>query len=229
MQKIEDEANQIKLTFSQEKTVLFRVNFLKRPVPDPPCNGPKAVKLEKFLGIHLHFDLKWNIHVSSIVSKTAYLLTSFTYLRRFGLATQIMVLCYKSYIRPLTEYTCLVWDSAMTIDQSDRIERLQKRAYKIIWGSGYVDYETSLKVLKLESLKERRHKLVVDFGRKILDSETHRDLLPGFETRQSQHSTRLRERTKTIQSWNNRRSTHPSGTVIYGNDGTVSGTSGTEW
>ena len=107
-----------------------------------------------------------------------------------------MVVCFKSYIRPLTEYACSVWHIALTIDQSDKIERLQKRACKIILGSSYVDYYTSLNVLKLESLRERRHKLVVDFCRKFLDSETHRDLLPGFETCQTQYSTRLRERTK---------------------------------
>lgn len=196
MRKIEDEANQVKLTLSQEKTVLFRVNFLKRPVPDPPCGGPKAVKTVKILGVHLDADLKWNTHVSSIVSKTAFLLRSFAYLRRFGMKTEIMVVCYKCYIRPLTEYACPVWHSALTIDQSDKIEGLQKRACKIILGSSYVDYEMSLKVLKLESLKERRHTLVMDFGRKILDSETHRDLLPDFEARQTQHSTRLREITK---------------------------------
>ncbi|KAK2722708.1 hypothetical protein QYM36_003030 [Artemia franciscana] len=120
MQKIEEEANQVKLTFSQEKTLLFRVNFLKQPVPDPPCNEPKSIKLVKILGVHLDSDLKWNTHVSYIVSKIAYLLTSFAYLRRFGLTIQIMVVCYKSYIRPNTECACPVRHSARIINQSDK-------------------------------------------------------------------------------------------------------------
>ena len=68
MQKIEEEANQVKLTLSQEETVLFRINFLNRPVPDPPRNGSKAVKSVKILGVYLDSDLKWNAHVSSITS-----------------------------------------------------------------------------------------------------------------------------------------------------------------
>jgi len=38
---------------------------------------------------------------------------------------------YESYIRPVLEYACAVWHSSLTIEQSKRIENIQRRAVTI--------------------------------------------------------------------------------------------------
>ena len=55
---------------------------------------------------------------------------------------------------------------------------VQKSAFKIILGDKYVDYDNSLKVLKLQSLKERREDLCFKFARKCLQVPKLKKMFP---------------------------------------------------
>ena len=51
------------------------------------------------------------------------------------------------------------------------MERIQKAAVRIFMGNKYQGYEQALKFLKLDSLKERRMKMAVNFAKKSLNLE----------------------------------------------------------
>ncbi len=59
--------------------------------------------------------------------------------KRFGFSPEELIVTYndKGYVRPLTEYCDAVWDSSLTTGQIACIERVQKRACKIILGKEY--------------------------------------------------------------------------------------------
>ena len=62
----------------------------------------------------------------------------------------------------------MLWHSSITKKCEDSLERVQKSALKIILGDEYVSYTNALKVLKLQSLKERREELCFKFAKKCL-------------------------------------------------------------
>ena len=62
----------------------------------------------------------------------------------------------------------MVWHSSITKTCEESLERVQKSALKIILGDQYVNYDNALKILKLQSLKERREELCLKFAKKCL-------------------------------------------------------------
>ena len=59
-----------------------------------------------------------------------------------------------------------MWNGALTKQQITHIERVQKRALKIILGSNYTTYDDVLANCNLQSLNDRRKSLCVFFIKK---------------------------------------------------------------
>ena len=94
---------------------------------------------------------------------------------------------YLSVIRPVLEYVCPAWRTSLTQDQVNRIERIQKRAMLIIYGT---DYKHLCKTNVLP-LYERRESLCKRFFKTVFDdSSCLHYLLP--EPRNSDVINRLR-------------------------------------
>ena len=55
---------------------------------------------------------------------------------------------------------------------------MQKCALRIILGDKYKDYKNALKVIKLDSLEERREKLCLRFAKQCLRNEKLKSLFP---------------------------------------------------
>ena len=109
-------------------------------------------------------------------------------LRKYAAPVGDMLTIFQLYIRPILEYSCAVWHPALTQHQSYQIEKIQKRACRIILGNKYLDYESALKELNITMLSNRRENLMLKFGQDILNSERHRHMLP--EQRTNTHNLR---------------------------------------
>ena len=72
----------------------------------------------------------------------------------------------------------MLWHSSITKKCEDDLERVQKSALKIILGESYVNYDNALKVLKLQSLKERREDLCLKFAKKCLEVPKLKKMFP---------------------------------------------------
>ena len=85
-----------------------------------------------------------------------------------------------SFVRPVTEYAAPVWSGALTNHDKSSIERIQKRALRIIMGHEYTTYHDVLSMGDLVSLEERRSSLCVSFIEKTLKntSQFRQFLLP---------------------------------------------------
>ena len=59
----------------------------------------------------------------------------------------------------MLEYGALVWNGGIMNDHSKEKERIQKRAFKIIYGED--DYDKVLQAATLASLKERRDRMCI--------------------------------------------------------------------
>ena len=115
--------------------------------------------------------------MTSIVKRANSRLYMLRKLKHFSLSVSDLLTIYTSFVRPVVEYAAPVWSSGITQSQRITVERIQKRACRIILGSGYHDYHSALHECKLDSLQSRRNQLCLSFA-KSLPSSKLRDLLP---------------------------------------------------
>ena len=66
------------------------------------------------------------------------------------------------------EQSATVWHSSLTEENCSDSKRVQKSALKIILGSKYNGYETSLTKLGIEKRSERREQLCLNFTKKCI-------------------------------------------------------------
>ena len=75
-------------------------------------------------------------------------------LKRSGFRKDHLHRAYLSLVRPLLEYAVAVWHPGLPLDLSSDLERIQKRALKII--APELSYDQCLADLKIDPLSERR-------------------------------------------------------------------------
>lgn len=113
-----------------------------------PCN------VVRDLGILIDAHLKFHDHTTSVSKKANRILAlirrSFQY---FDNKTFINL--YKSFVRPILEYGNVIWGPHYILDQ-DQIEKVQRRATKLIHDLQNYTYNERLTALNLPSLKYRR-------------------------------------------------------------------------
>ncbi|XP_035660325.1 polycystic kidney disease protein 1-like 2 [Branchiostoma floridae] len=85
-------------------------------------------------------------------------------LKHFNVSIGDLVTVYVTYIRPVLEYCAPVWHSGLTTALSDRIEKVQRRAVRIILGQSYTSYTDACSDLGLPSLQARRLELITHFA-----------------------------------------------------------------
>ncbi|KAI8507887.1 hypothetical protein Bbelb_141270 [Branchiostoma belcheri] len=138
----------------------------------------QEVSSMKILGIHLQANLKWNIHVDTIYHKASQRLYLLCKLKHFHLPIEDLVSVYISYIRPVMEYGAPVWHSGLSNSLSNKIEKVQRRALRIILGASFTSYSTACAQLGLPTLYARRHELTTKFAKSLEQSDQYRHLLP---------------------------------------------------
>lgn len=117
----------------------------------------------KYLGLVIDSHLKWSLHIEKVYSAAK---RKLGYLRRhFRYATaDAKLLAYKTLVRPLLEYGCIVWDPYQ-LNDIQRLESVQKSAARYILGR-YRRAESVSQMmddLNLESLEERRAAMRLKF------------------------------------------------------------------
>ena len=132
----------------------------KRKISDMPytIHGHvlEVVETAKYLGIHLHRNLKWNHHIGEILKK-ANSTIAFLCRNLYQCPPETKALCYKTLVRSVMEYGSSIWDPH-TQDNINKLEMVQRRAARMV----YRDYRTTSSVstmlhqLQWASLQERR-------------------------------------------------------------------------
>ena len=170
------------MTPKPEKCKIMNVSFLKRPTVFPNfhlgATTLECVDTLKLLGVIVQADMKWDMqtsHMTSVAAKRLYMLCI---LKKYKAPVGDLLSVYLMYIRPLLEYASPVWSPALTVQQSNKIERIQKRACRIIIGyHNYTDYANALEFLNIISLEHRRKQLFEKFAKSIISSR-HSSMLP---------------------------------------------------
>ena len=111
---------------------------------------------EKDLGVLFDNKLSFDTHIQSTIKKANRVLGIIK--RAFHHLDYVsFVKIYKAIVRPIIEYGNVIWSPHFK-RQSEEIERVQRRATKILPALRECSYEERMRVLKLPSLKYRRYR-----------------------------------------------------------------------
>ena len=114
----------------------------------------KSVSEERDLGVVFDCSLNFDSHIQKIISKANQMLgiikRAFSFMDR-----DIFLRLYKSFVRPHLEYANVIWCPYLK-RQSILIEKVQRRATKLLKECQNLTYTERLKYLNLHSLKGRR-------------------------------------------------------------------------
>ena len=89
-----------------------------------------------------------------------------------------MLTIYKLYIRSILEQSCVIWHSSLSEENKEDLERVQKNALRNILKEKYSSYKDLLKLLNLETLDDRRKKLLLVYGKQCTKIEQTKQLFP---------------------------------------------------
>ena len=122
---------------------------------------------EKISGVYVTPDLKSSAHVSKVAAKAnsavGQIKKAFTYMDK-----EMFLALYLTLVRPLMEYAVQAWPPKL-IQDINKLEKVQRRATKLVPEIRDLPYETRLRILGLPLLSERRIRGDMIEGFKILN------------------------------------------------------------
>ena len=152
---ISDWTNTNNMKLNRKKCEEMIVTF-RRNIEHPPTSllvdniSLERVESYKVLGLTIQNNLKWDSHISEVVTRVHILRV----LRRNVVSSPHLLQVYFTLVRPLLEYCCPVWHSSLTINLSDKVERVQKRSMRIIYPT--LNYDSALIQAKCSPLSVTR-------------------------------------------------------------------------
>ena len=168
---------------NESKCKELRVSFTKSENPLEPITinntNIEAVPSSKLLGVLISNDLKWNAQVEMICKKVAARLYFLRQFKRAKVPTNDLLSFYTTCIHPVAEYACPVFHTALPQYLSDQLERLQKRALRII-STNDLSYRQALEVFNIPTLYDRREAIGNLLFQRISNNNNHKlyPLLP---------------------------------------------------
>ena len=111
---------------------------------------------EKDLGVIIDEDLKFHRHTALATKRANGALCQIRRTIKYK-ESEIIIPLYTALVRPLLEYGNVIWNPRFKEDQKD-IEKVQRRATKLVKSVSHLEYGDRLRELKLPSLQHRRRR-----------------------------------------------------------------------
>ena len=169
-------SNKMKINFKKTKILPFNLSkkydFL--PQLSFPDHEPLEVIYEtRLLGITLTSNLSWTAHTDDICTRATKKLWILIRFKSLGGSKDQLLCVYQTRIRSTLEFAAPVFTGALTKQQEQKIELVQKKAFAIILGNQYANYQNALLALNQDRLAVRREKLCLKFATKCVNSDGH--------------------------------------------------------
>ena len=171
-----------KMKINEKKTKAMIINFSKKHQFSTRLKlkgeNIEFINSTKLLGTIIQNNLKWEQNTKQLVKKANGRLQLLKRVASFSTPVEDLKEIYILFVRSILEQSAVVWNSSLTIENSEDLERVQKSAVKIILKDKYKGYEDGLAKLGLESLKERRNEMCKNFAIKCTNNEKLRHMFP---------------------------------------------------
>ena len=145
------------LPFNLQKCKIVHFGFNNdRHIYNMENTGLQLTNQERDLGVIVDNELKFSGHIRSAVAKAnsrlGLIKRNFT-----NLSPEVFAPLYKSLVRPILEYCSTIWNPLLLTDGIE-IEKVQRRATKLVPGISNFSYQNRLRYLNLDSLQFRRRR-----------------------------------------------------------------------
>ena len=157
----------------------------------------RVTSCEKVLGVHIDDNLTWTSHFQHVSKKISTYLWLLSQIRSY-LPIRHRMTFYNAYIKPHLEYCCVIWGNSFNSNMY-RIEKLQRRACKLILGKDYTSLEEARMQLNMLSFEE----LIFINKAKVMFKVTH-GLSPIYITEMFQIKGSTNDDTMTLRSDSNK-------------------------
>ena len=124
-------------------------------------------------GVTVSNNLSWKSNTESIVSKAYKKLWAIRRLKKHGANDDDLLDVYTKQVRSVVEFGVPVWNSGLTLEEVNNIERIQKTFLHILLGNKYTNYNSALLSSGLERLSVRRTNLCKKFAQKTQRSDKY--------------------------------------------------------
>ena len=175
------DTNKMKINFKKTKILPF--NFSKKydflpQLSFPNCEPLEVIYETRLLGVTLTSNLSWSAHVNDICKRATKKLWVLIRFKSLGGSQEQLLKVFQTRVRSTLEFAAPVFHSGLSQDQSRQIEMVQKKAFAIILGNGYSNYQSALSVLCQDRLDARRLHLCSKFALKCSQSTRHMTMFP---------------------------------------------------
>ena len=172
-----------KVSINHTKTVVMHFCTSSPPVPSLQLSVGshplQVVQSTRLLGITLDDRLNWKQYVTDTLRSASYKIYMLRRLKSLGTPADELKEVYTSFILPKLMYASPAWSSSLNITQHQhQLEKIKKRALRLIIGPAYHDYECVLNTINLARLSVKHEEALTKFWEGLLKHTRHRKLLP---------------------------------------------------
>ena len=170
----------MKINENKTKTMIFNFSDKHQFTTRLQLNSQtvEVIKSTRLLGTIVSDDLKWDLNTKNIVKKANARMQLLRKVAEFGAPCEDLKTIYILFIRSLLEQSATVWHSSLSQENIEDLERVQKSAFKVILQEKFKGYKHALKTLEMESLKDRREYLCLNFALKCTKNKKVKDMFP---------------------------------------------------
>ena len=145
------------MAFNEDKCKVMHIGAANRAAPlHMGCQQLQSTQVERDLGVKIDCVLKFRQQAAAAIAKANQVLAVIR--RSFALLDETTLpLLFKSLVRPHLEYGNLVWGPFNRADQR-AVERVQRRATRLVTSIRHREYQARLHLLQLPSLYYRRRR-----------------------------------------------------------------------
>ena len=119
----------------------------------------------KILGFYFGKSPDVSLHIRKLIAKFRSCLWSMYHLKESGMSQNDLIFIYKTALLPVLDYAVPTYHSMLNQGQKLALEGLQRRAFKIAYGSN-ADYKEKLNDCDMCTLDNRREEMVNKFAQK---------------------------------------------------------------
>ena len=125
----------------------------------------QSVNELKILGFWFSNKPTVELHIRKLEEKFRSRLWTLRKLKKNGMDNTDLLTVFKTVVRSIADFAAPTYHSLLSKTQTESLEKLQRRALKIIYGHS-VPYSKCLELSGLDTLDNRREKLVKNFAEK---------------------------------------------------------------
>ena len=166
--------SKMKLNTDKTKTMFFN-HRMKDGIAKYFCEGTQLEQVEtyKVLGFHMQANMRVTEHIKKMLTKVACKVWALRTVMENNGGIAVGKQFYITWIACHLENMAPVWHSRLTQKESESIEKVQQKCFKIILRKGYTDYEQACKTLEMTTQVHRREELCFQFVQNAMKHHPH--------------------------------------------------------